>query len=103
MKVALLAEAELELELAASWYDDRSEGLGDEFMAVVREAVTLIGESPETWPQWPGVPSRIPPIRRFLLPRFPYAISYQAFPDVLAVLAVVHLRRRPLYWIGRAP
>jgi hypothetical protein len=39
--------------------------------------------------------------RRFLLPGFPYALAYHVFPGVLAVLAVVHVRRRPLYWIGR--
>ena len=42
MRLALLAEAEAELEDAATWYDDRSEGLGDEFMDVAREAMVLI-------------------------------------------------------------
>ena len=102
MRLALLAEAEAELDDAATWYDDRSEGLGDEFISVAREAILLIAESAETWPLWPGAPARIPPIRRFLLPRFPYALAYQIFPDLLAVLAVVHVRRRPLYWIGRS-
>jgi toxin ParE1/3/4 len=74
VRLALLAEAEAELENAATWYDDRSEGLGDEFMDVAREAMMLIVDSPETWPLWPGVPAHLPPIRRFLLPRFPFAI-----------------------------
>jgi hypothetical protein len=102
VRLALLAEAEAELDDAATWYDDRSEGLGDEFMSVAREAMMLLVESAETWPVWPGAPARIPPIRRFLLPRFPYSLAYQAFPGLLAVLAVVHVRRRPLHWIGRA-
>ena len=101
MKLALLAEAEAELEDAATWYDDRSEGLGDEFLAVAREAMMLIVDSAETWPLWPGAPARLPPIRRFRLPRFPYAVAYQAFPGLLVVLAIVHERRKPLYWIGR--
>lgn len=50
MRLALLAEAEAELENAAAWYDDRSEGLGDEFLSVAREAAHLIAESAETWP-----------------------------------------------------
>ena len=102
MRLALLAEAEAELDDAATWYDDRSEGLGDEFMDISREAMMLIVDSPETWPLWPKAPARLPPIRRFLLPRFPYAIAYQAFPGLLAVLAIVHERRKPFYWIGRA-
>jgi putative addiction module component (TIGR02574 family) len=77
VRLALLAEAEAELEAAATWYDDRSEGLGDEFVAVAREAMMLVVEAPETWPVWPEAPPRIPPIRRFLMPRFPYALAYQ--------------------------
>lgn len=42
MRLALLAEAEAELDDAATWYDDRSEELGDEFMDVSREAMMLI-------------------------------------------------------------
>lgn len=102
MRLALLAEAEAELDDAATWYDDRSEGLGDEFMDVAREAMALVVDSPETWPLWPGALARLPPIRRFRLPRFPYAIAYQAFPGLLVVLAIVHERRKPLYWVGRA-
>ena len=47
MRLALLAEAEAELEDAAAWYDDRSEGLGEEFLSVAREAAHLIAESAE--------------------------------------------------------
>ena len=57
MRLALLAEAEAELEDAATWYDDRSEGLGDEFMDVAREAMLLIVDSPETWPLWSARPA----------------------------------------------
>lgn len=67
MRLALLAEAEAELDNAATWYDDRSEGLGDEFMDVAREAMALVVDSPETWPLWPGAPARLPPIRRLEL------------------------------------
>lgn len=97
MRLALLAEAEAELDDAATWYDDRSEGLGDEFMDVSREAMMLIVDSPETWPLWPKAPARLPPIRRFLLPRFPYAIAYQAFWTHRAVVD-----EREAYWLGQA-
>jgi hypothetical protein len=49
VRLALLAEAEAELEDAATWYDDRSEGLGDELIAVAREAMVLVAESPDRW------------------------------------------------------
>ncbi len=77
MRLALHAEAEAELDAAATWYDERSEGLGDELMVVARESMMLI-------------------------PRFPYALAYQAFPGLIAVLAIVHERKKPLYWLRRA-
>lgn len=103
MKLALLAEAEAELHEAAAWYDERREGLGDELLLEVNDALAIIVATPETWARWPGAPPRLPPIRRFVLHRFPYAIAYQARPSVITVLAFVHGRRRPLHWLSRAP
>jgi plasmid stabilization system protein ParE len=102
VKVVLLVEAEAELDVAAAWYDDQREGLGDELLLAVREALFVIGEAPESWPRWPEAPPRSPPIRRFVLPRFPYSIAYQVYSDFVSVLALVHGHRKPLYWIGRA-
>jgi toxin ParE1/3/4 len=102
VKVVLLAEAEAELDDAAAWYDARSIGLGDELMDAVYEALTVVEEAPNTWPRWPGAPARIPPIRRFVLRRFPYALAYQVSEETITVLAIVHGRRRPLYWVGRS-
>ena len=101
MKLVLLAEAEAELEDAAVWYDERSPGLGDELLDDIQRGLQMIRETPETWPRWPSTPARIPPIRRFVLERFPYAVAYQVHPDFIAVLAIAHVKRRPLYWIGR--
>lgn len=102
MKLVLLAEAEDELDEAAAWYDERREGLGDELLRVVFEGLDVILEAPEAWPRWPDIPARIPPVRRFVLPQFPYAVAYQAHADRVVLLAVVHGKRRPLYWIGRS-
>ena len=40
-------------------------------------------------------------IRRRLLPRFSYALLYSIKPDRVRVLAVMNLKRRPMYWVGR--
>ncbi|HET9956641.1 MAG TPA: type II toxin-antitoxin system RelE/ParE family toxin [Polyangiaceae bacterium] len=101
MDVVLTSEAQLELDHAAAWYDERHEGLGDEFVDEVQDALATILETPETWSRWPGAPARIPAVRRFVLPRFPYSIAYQVHIGRVVVLAVVHARKRPLYWIAR--
>jgi plasmid stabilization system protein ParE len=102
VKLVLLAEAEDELTDAAAWYDARREGLGDELLRVVFDALNVILEAPEAWPRWPDAPGRIPPVRRVVLPRFPYAIAYQVYADRVVVLAPAHGRRKPLYWVERS-
>lgn len=101
MRIVLLAEAQAELDDATEWYDNQRAGLGDELLLAVDDALVIIAESPESWPRWPDAPARIPPIRKFVLARFPYAIAYQVHADFICVLGIVHGRRMPLYWIGR--
>lgn len=40
-------------------------------------------------------------VRRRLLRRFPYALLYKTSPEGTRVLAVMNLKRRPTYWVGR--
>lgn len=40
-------------------------------------------------------------VRRRLLRRFPYALLYPIKPDGIRILAVMNLKRRPAYWVGR--
>ena len=35
------------------------------------------------------------------LVRFPYALLYKIREDGIRILAVMHTKRRPKYWIGR--
>jgi plasmid stabilization system protein ParE len=58
--------AAADVEEAWLWYEAQREGLGDEFLQVVQEAIESIGTFPESAP-----PVR-PDILRQLLKRFPY-------------------------------
>ncbi len=40
-------------------------------------------------------------VHRRLVRRFPYGILYSIKPDGVRILAVMNLKRRPAYWIGR--
>jgi hypothetical protein len=40
-------------------------------------------------------------VRRRLLHRFPYALLYKIKPSGIRILAVMSLKRRPTYWVGR--
>ncbi|MCP3142489.1 hypothetical protein [Pyxidicoccus xibeiensis] len=46
--------------------------------------------------------SHSPPIRRFLVWDFPFALPFMVLEDRIVVLAVAHLRRKPGYWLQRA-
>lgn len=35
--------------------------------------------------------------------RFPYAILYEDQPQEVLIIAIMHLRRHPAYWIERTP
>jgi plasmid stabilization system protein ParE len=88
--------AEQELNDAARYYELESTGLGDSFLAEAQRCCERIVEHPEA--------GRIDigSIRRRLLRRFPYAILYSIRPGTIRVLAVMNLRRRPAYWVGRS-
>jgi len=42
--------AEVELEEAAAWYEERIAGRGGLFVRAVKNAVDLIAEAPNRWP-----------------------------------------------------
>jgi len=94
--VAFLPPAEEEMVAAARFYEARSHGLGAEFLDEVERSVEAISSHPRT------APVLKEGIRRRLLKRFPFGILYVVEPGTVVVLAVMHLRRRPGYWEGRA-
>ena len=87
--------AEVELSAAADWYEARRPGLGRQFVDAVHAKVDDIVDGPERWPLSAGT-------RRALMTRFPYAVVYRvAGDDVVEIVAVAHLKRRPKYWARR--
>jgi hypothetical protein len=103
VQLVLHPEAQTEIVEAADWYDLQDAGLGDEFLAEIESAPALVSSSPEVWPTWPGARRRQPPIQRYLLKRFRFfALAYRQFNTHVLVLAVVHTRRKPFYWLGRS-
>jgi hypothetical protein len=88
-------EARLELLDGARWYDERSRGLGDEFIDAVDERLEVIRGDPERFPiAHHGV-------RQALLRRFPFAIYFRDFEDRIFVLSVFHASRDPDSLIDR--
>lgn len=87
--------ARRELTEAAEYYERESPGLGAAFLDAVESSVSAILEHPVA-----GTPIH-ENVRRRLVQRFPYGVLYAVEDDSVRVLAVMHLKRRPMYWIDR--
>lgn len=88
--------ATLELNEAAQYYEGESPGLGQALIAAVERCVDDIIQNPDA-----GLVVR-GEIRRRLIRRFPYALLYRMGPTEVRILAVMNLKRRPAYWVGRS-
>ena len=93
--VRLVEPAEQEMISAAEFYEQRSPGIGRDFLDKIESALDDIHEHPD----------RCPPlgmgVRRRLVHRFPYGILYRIEAQEIVVLAIAHLHRNPTYWIDR--
>ena len=94
-KLIIRPEAESDIQEACAWYEDKSKGLGADFIRCIDAALSLIQRSPELYAQ---VHKNI---RRALIRRFPYGIFYIAEVDKIIVLAVLHVKRNPKHWQKR--
>ena len=95
MRVTFTELAEDELNDAAQYYEHERTGLGAAFLDEVQRCAEAIVAHPQAGPVIKGE------IRRRLCARFPYGLLYAVTADEIRILAVMHLRRRPAYWVGR--
>ena len=83
------AAAAADVEDAYRWYEGRHQGLGDQFLAAVQQALDSILRHPE------GAPLIHRDTRRSLLRRFPYGIHYRVIAGEVVVVACFHAKRDP--------
>lgn len=93
-------ESLTEIRRAARWYDRQRRGLGDEFLEALHIRLSQLLASPGPAGRVPDAPPDVP-VRRVLLPRFPYAVVFMETDEEIRVIAVMHAKRRPGYWLGR--
>ncbi len=73
-----------DLLAAHDWYEQRSPGLGKDFVRMVDAAFADIGRQPDLFPPVHRG------LRRVLPRRFPYAVFYRVDSDAVRVIAVLH-------------
>jgi len=87
--------ADEEFDEAVKYYEDCQTGLGLEFAEEVYAAIGRIAEYPDAWSEMSKN------TRRCLVNRFPYGVVFQCKSDVIRIIAVANLHRRPGYWKDR--
>lgn len=93
--VVFEAAAQAEIAEAFDWYEQKSYGLGGDFLRVVAAAEEQLTRNPQAYPP---ASARF---RRILLRRFPYALHFELLEgQLVSVLACLHHRRNPARWPG---
>ena len=89
-----------EVDATVGWYEKQRTALGIEFLAELRRTLAQLRAAPGV-----STPDRAAPadahVRRRRVRRFPYAIVFAETATEYVVVAVMHLRRQPGYWLAR--
>ncbi len=92
--VVALDEVTLDLTDGKSFYDENEKGVGTYFLdSMVADIESLF--------VYAGVHSKIFGFYRMPAKRFPYAIYYHIFNEVAIVVAVLPMRRNPIWVKGK--
>lgn len=89
-------EVVADLDAGRRWYEERSAGLGSEFVVECSEALARIRRNPE----WVSVDTL--GVRSLRIRRFPYVIHYRIEGDLIVVFAIMFGGRDPSAWQERA-
>jgi plasmid stabilization system protein ParE len=101
-RVVVRPEAEADIDDAYAWYEERSSGLGERFLAAVDDALVAVRTTPQRFPHVHQDADLV--IQRALLKRFPYALFFirDDARSLTSVIACLHARQEPRRWLRRA-
>jgi mRNA-degrading endonuclease RelE of RelBE toxin-antitoxin system len=97
MKIEFLKPAEIELDEAFKYYESQLDGLGFRFQSEIAKSLTRINSYPNSYQKIGKY------ARRCLVQKFPYGVIYQFKQEanLLLIVAIAHLHRKPDYWLSR--
>jgi hypothetical protein len=101
-RVDELPAARAEYLDAVAFYENLRAGLGRELIDRFEEAVRAIRDDPTAWPRVDGGVGDVG-LRSHRVTAFPFRIVYFASERSIHIVAYAHERRRPGYWLSRAP
>jgi plasmid stabilization system protein ParE len=95
-EIIVRREAQAEVQEAFDYYEQKSEGLGFEFMRSLDAALQSVKRNPSAYQEI------YKNTRRVLLRKFPYALFYIAEETRIIVIACFNQKRHPIDWIRRS-
>lgn len=87
-RVRVRPEAELDLLVAAGWYEAQRSGLGAEFIEDLSLLVASLAENALLYADL------LEGVRRVFARRFPFAVYFQIIGDEVVVISILHMRRQ---------
>jgi len=91
-------EADAEFDQGIAYYEEKRQGLGQEFREAVLRVIEEIRVNPAR-----GAPYKRTGFRHFPLQRFPWVLYYRELDASIWFVAIAHGSRRPDYWRNRQP
>jgi len=88
-------EAEQDISDAYAWYEERSPGLGEDFLRAVDACISAIARSPRAHQ------IVFKTYRRGVLRRFPYVVFYEEAGSTVTIYCVFHTSQNPAKWRER--
>lgn len=95
-EIIVRPEAQSEVQEAFSYYEEKSEGLGFEFMRSLDAVLQSVKRNPFAYQ------TIYRESRRVLLRKFPYALFYVVEEKRIIVIACFHQKRHPVDWLRRS-
>lgn len=87
--------ARADIAEAFRWYEERSRGLGSEFLRGISLGFRAIERAPAQFP------IAVDDMRKVVLRRFPYTIYFVILQRHISVVGVMHAKRHPKRWQSR--
>ncbi|HEX4950296.1 MAG TPA: type II toxin-antitoxin system RelE/ParE family toxin [Blastocatellia bacterium] len=94
-QVIIRPEAAEEVQVAFDWYEEKSKGLGLEFLRTAEACLEKIRRNPLSYPL------AYKQTRKAVLRKFPYSLFYVVEDETIIVLACFHGKRNPIDWLRR--
>jgi hypothetical protein len=88
-RISIRPQAFIELAEATDWYENRSKGLGADFLRAFDDALEKIERNPF------GYQILFGDVRRALTRRFPFSVMFIVEAEKIIVLSCLHVRRDP--------